>query len=94
MRSYHLSWSSHAEADLATFQLSVVDRITSKMKFYSEQVSPLSFAKPLRDKKFGDYRFRVGDYRAYVEVDDKGNITVLLVLAVEHRGKSYRRAHR
>lgn len=45
-------------------------RILKKLKFYSLQKNPLRFAEKLKDYGFGEYRFRVGDYRALFDVEN------------------------
>lgn len=64
-------------------------RIVKKMMWFAAQENPLSFAKPLKGKRLGRYRFRVGDYRVFTDVK-KNHITVLVVLAVQHRKEAYR----
>lgn len=46
-------------------------RILEKLKFYSSQENPFRFANKLKDYKFGEYRFRIGDYRIIFDVKDK-----------------------
>jgi mRNA-degrading endonuclease RelE of RelBE toxin-antitoxin system len=48
------------------------------------------YAKKLKDPRFGEYRFRVGDYRVFFDVDKRGGIKILLILEVKHRRESYR----
>ena len=38
-------------------------RIAEKLRFFALSVDILKFAKKLRDRVYGEYRFRVGDYR-------------------------------
>ena len=67
----------------ATQQLSklprfVRKRIADKMRFYANQDNPLEFAEHLTDYREGEYRFRIGDYRAAFDVVD-GRIVILKV---------------
>jgi len=61
-------------------------RILEKLKFYSSQRNPLRFAERLRDQRFGEYRFRIGDYRILFDVDTKK----IIVLKVGHRKDIYK----
>lgn len=61
-------------------------RILEKLKFYSSQRNPLRFAERLRDRRFGEYRFRIGDYRILFDVDTKK----IIVLKVGHRKDIYK----
>lgn len=61
-------------------------RLKEKLIFILSQDAPLKFAKPMRDKTKGDYRFRIGDYRVIFDVDDH----TLTVLRVGHRKNVYR----
>jgi mRNA-degrading endonuclease RelE of RelBE toxin-antitoxin system len=38
-------------------------RIDEKLRFYFLQKNPLQFVEPLKDSRFGNWRFRIGDYR-------------------------------
>ncbi len=59
-------------------------RITDKIDFYASQSDPLSFAKPLAGHNA--YRFRIGNYRAIVEVESE----TLFVLLIVKRAGVYR----
>ncbi len=62
------------------------ERILKKLQFYSLQENPLTFAEKLKDQRFGEYRFRIGDYRILFDV--KKN--VLFILKVGHRKEIYK----
>ena len=80
-----------AGRDLQSLPTNVADRIVSKMDWYVVQEEPLRFAKRLTDSLLGTYRFRIGDYRVLCDVQ-KGEISVLEVLAVRDRKNAYRAA--
>jgi mRNA interferase RelE/StbE len=61
-------------------------RIINKLKFFASQKNPLQFAEPLRDRRFGQFRFRIGDYRVIFDVE-RGKI---IILKVGHRKDIYR----
>ena len=60
---------------------SVQKRIDEKLRFYISQKNPLQFAESIKDPRFGDWKFRIGDYRVLFDVEgDK-----IIVLKVGHR---------
>lgn len=60
-------------------------RIVDKLKFYLAQKDSLQFAESLRDHRFGQYRFRIGNYRVFFDVKDD----TMFVLKVGHRRDVY-----
>jgi mRNA-degrading endonuclease RelE of RelBE toxin-antitoxin system len=76
-----------AVEDLKSLPKSIRRRVITKLDFYITAKHPLQFAKALKDKSFGEYRFRIGDYLFLFDVDAKNNI---IVLAVGHRKDIYR----
>ena len=78
-------------ADSAIKQLSKIDkqnrkRIVEKLEFYCDQNNPLDFAEPIKDSRFGHYRFRIGDYRAIVDAETN----MILVHRIGHRRETYK----
>ena len=65
---------------------SVQKRIDGKLRFYISQQNPLKFAESLQDSKFGNFRFRIGDYRIIFDVE--GN--KIIILKVGHRKDIYK----
>lgn len=61
-------------------------RILEKLKFYSLQKNPLKFAEKLKDRRFGEYRYRVGDYRILFDVEAKK----IIILKIGHRKDIYK----
>lgn len=61
-------------------------RIIAKLKFYLAQKDVLQYAEPLRDHRFGQYRFRIGNDRVLFDVKDD----TIFVLKVGHRREVYR----
>ncbi len=74
--------------DLKKLPKNVSKRILDKLDFYLKQENPLKFAKPIKDKSLGDYRFRIGDYRAIFDYDSKQNI--IIILKIGHRKNIYK----
>jgi len=88
-RSAELIFSGRASEDIVNLPTNIARRITTKMLWYAQQADPLSFAKPLKGNYLGSYRFRVGDYRVVVNVQNS-DPTIIEVLAVLHRREAYR----
>jgi mRNA interferase RelE/StbE len=61
-------------------------RIINKLKFFAAQKNPLQFAEPLRDRRFGQFRFRIGDYRVIFDVEKEK----IIILKVGYRKDIYR----
>lgn len=60
-------------------------QIKQKLEFYMSTKFPLDFAEHLTNFEFGEYRFRIGDYRIAFDVE---NDTVK-ILKVGHRKNIY-----
>ena len=45
-------------------------RIIKKLDYYCSTPDPLVHADPISDKEFGEYRFRIGDYRVVFDIKD------------------------
>ena len=61
-------------------------RIDEKLSFFISQKNPLQFAEPIKDPRFGDWKFRVGDYRVLFDIEgDK-----IIVLKIGHRKDIYK----
>ena len=60
-------------------------QIKQKLEFYMSTKFPLDFAEHLTHFEFGEYRFRIGDYRIAFDVE---NDTVK-ILKVGHRKNIY-----
>jgi mRNA interferase RelE/StbE len=67
-----------------TIQREILDYMDNRI---ATADNPRSFGKPLRDSKFGLWRYRVRDYRIVCELRDKR--LVVLVVTVGHRSTIY-----
>ena len=83
---YSFEFKEQAARELEKLPPEIRKRILEKFKFYSLQPNPLRFAQRLKDPRFGEYRFRIGDYRVLCDLEDH----VILVLKVGHRKDVYR----
>lgn len=61
-------------------------RILKKLQFYLTQQNPLKFAEPIRDSRFGHWRFRIGDCRVLFDVKDD----IIIVLKLGYRKDIYK----
>jgi mRNA interferase RelE/StbE len=55
-------------------------RIDAKLRFYVSQRNPLKFAEPIKDTRFGNWKFRIGNYRILFDIEDN----TIIVLKVGH----------
>lgn len=60
--------------------------IIKKLDFYTSQSNPLKFAEKMIDKDFGQYRFRIGDYRVIFDVVNNK----IIILRLGHRKDIYK----
>ncbi len=86
--AYVFEWSSHALADLEALDRTIAQRIIKKLGWFANQPEALIHAVRLRPPAIGDARFRVGDYRVVVVVDQKNQ--KIVIAAVGHRREIYR----
>ena len=86
---FSLVITKRAKKDILALPTLEARRIVKKLRFFIASPDPLSYAKPLTNTAVAQYRFRVGDYRVLFDVDARGNITILTVLAVQHRKDVY-----
>jgi len=79
-------FAKSAAREFRRLNRAIQDRIRRKLRFYASQPNPLNFAKPVKDFRFGNWRFRIGDYRIIFDVEkDK-----IIILKVGHRRDIYK----
>ena len=81
-----LLYDIHAIQDLKKLPKPVSRMIVEKLGFFASQKNPLSYAKRLTNMDIGSYRFRIGDYRAIIDVHK----TKIIVLRIGNRKNIYR----
>ena len=79
-------FSKSAALEFRKLSKNIQARVKAKLAFFSGQNNPLAFAKPMHDSDFGEYRFRVGDYRIIFDIINNS----IFVLKVGHRREIYR----
>ncbi|MBI2589000.1 type II toxin-antitoxin system RelE/ParE family toxin [Candidatus Saccharibacteria bacterium] len=85
--NWQIEFKETARKDLEKLNPVVRSRIGEKIKFFLAQPNPLSYAAKLTDKRSGQYRWRVGNYRILFDAGNKK----ISVLAVDHRREVYRK---
>lgn len=83
---FKIEFNPKAVKEFEKLPLKVRKRILKKLKFYSSQKNPLRFAKKISDPRFGEYRFRIGDYRLIFDFKGKK----ILILKIGHRKDIYK----
>ena len=72
--------------DLKRFPRDIQQRILVKLEFYASAGDMLRFAEKLKDAALGEWRFRIGDYRIFFDIqNDK-----IIVLKIGHRKDVYK----
>lgn len=62
--------------------------VQRSMKKLDKQIAKRIVGKGLTENKSGLWRYRVGDYRIVVDIED--DVLVILVVDVDHRSRVYR----
>lgn len=82
--AYKLLYTKSAFRDIQKLDSVAKKKIKKKIEIYSK--TPFSFAKKLVSPLIGNYRWRIGNYRAVFDIDkDK-----IIILRVGHRREIYK----
>ena len=84
MNSYTIIFAPRVEKALAALPQEIQIRILEKLQELAENPFQAN-VKKLKDRS--GFRVRVGDYRIIYEVDTKGRLVIILVVA--HRNDAY-----
>lgn len=79
-------FESKAVKEFFRLDRTVQMQIKNKLEFYMSCKNPVDFAEHLTDFEYGEYRFRIGDYR--VTFDVKNNTA--MILKIGHRKDIYK----
>ncbi len=85
---YKISYTKTAAEDLLKLDRIVAQRIAKKIDFFALQKDIKPFCKSLTGLG-SKFRFRIGDYRAIFQIDNSGNIQILMILRIKHRKDIY-----
>jgi mRNA interferase RelE/StbE len=77
-------YTDTAKRQLKKLEHDLQERIVDKVRFYAAQPAPLEFAEPLTGHD--TYRFRIGDYRVAIDVEDDA----ITVISIRRRDEAYR----
>ena len=81
---FEIILSQKAVKDFKKLDTNAGLQIARKLKEYS--ANPFLYARKLSDSKIGTFRFRIGDYRAIVDIEENK----IIVLKVGHRKNIYK----
>lgn len=81
-----LDFSAEAFRDLEQLDRLAQRRIIKKLEFYASQEDPLRFAERLTVPRDGEWRFRIGEYRAIFHIVNGG----IMVLRIGNRKDIYK----
>jgi mRNA interferase RelE/StbE len=82
--NYQIVFTKNAVKDINKLDFLAKKRLKKKLELLCQD--PLTVSKKLIDSKLGQYRYRIGDYRAIFDLDkDK-----IVVLKIGHRKEIYR----
>lgn len=80
------TFSETAHRQLEKLDKSAQRRIVSKLNFFIAQEDPLAFSEKLADSQYGEWRFRIGDYRVLFDVHSD----TIVALKIGHRRDIYK----
>jgi mRNA interferase RelE/StbE len=82
---YRLVYTHRALKDIEKLTPNLRKRIGNTLKRYEKD--PMQYSEKITDKRLGQYRIRIGDYRVIFDVNGQE----LIILRVGHRREIYRR---
>ena len=88
MKRYRLEYSKEALKDLKRLDNSIARVIYAWLKKNIDGCeNPRTHGKGLSSNRAGQWRYRIGDYRAICKIED--DRVIVLVLTIGHRSKVY-----
>lgn len=87
MSVYQLLYKKPVAKEIAKLPSQIKKRLKLKLEWFVGQDDPLRFAEPLTKPADAQYRFRVGNYRALFDVEDRN----IVILHIQHRKDVYRK---
>lgn len=82
---FDVKFTPRGEKDLEKLSEDIRRRIIKKLQFFSSQVNPIAFSKPLINLPLATHRFRVGDYRIAFYIVEK----TIYIERIGHRREVY-----
>jgi len=81
---FQLTYTQRSLKDLAKLDRVVKKRISKKLAEFEKD--PMEYSEPLKESKFGQRRFRVGDYRITFDIESEE----IVILRIGHRREIYK----
>jgi mRNA interferase RelE/StbE len=85
---WKLEYTEKSKEDLKNINLLTQKRIIKKLDFFINSEKPLFFAEKLINSLYGEYRFRVWDYRILFDVDKQWQLIIIAI--IWHRKEIYK----
>ena len=86
MASHKIIFQGRAAKEIEEMDGETAKIILRKLRWYANHENPLFFAVRLKSRAIGQYRFRIGSYRAIFDIQDDA----IIILRVGHRSTVYR----
>lgn len=86
--AWRIEIDKDAQRSMKKLDRQIAKRIVAKLREISRLEDPKSTGKGLTENESGLWRYRVGDYRIVVDIED--DVLVILVVDVNHRSRVYR----
>ncbi|HEC32747.1 MAG TPA: type II toxin-antitoxin system RelE/ParE family toxin [Candidatus Kaiserbacteria bacterium] len=83
-------YSKKARKDLRVLSKKEAQKIVSKIRYFSEQKDIERYAKKLKPPLDDLFRFRIGDFRVILDINNNNKVTILTILRIKHRKDIYR----
>lgn len=85
--AYNVLFSKEADRGLEKLDQQIRIKVVDYLEKVASSEDPKAFAKPLKHKFKGLWRYRIGDYRVICEIKDKE--FVIFAISIDHRRKVY-----
>ncbi|MCL5674261.1 MAG: type II toxin-antitoxin system RelE/ParE family toxin [Candidatus Omnitrophica bacterium] len=82
----NIIFSNRSFRQLSSLEKEIQKRIKDKLDFFISQENPLIFAEKIKDSRFGEWRYRIGEYRVIFDLEDIN----IIILKVGHRRDVYK----
>jgi mRNA interferase RelE/StbE len=86
--AWRIDFTRNADKAMRKLDKGVAARVFDELDEIAKLEDPRSMGKGLTENKSGLWRYRVGDYRIVVDIED--DVLVILVVDVDHRSRVYR----
>ncbi|OGG15522.1 hypothetical protein A3D77_06795 [Candidatus Gottesmanbacteria bacterium RIFCSPHIGHO2_02_FULL_39_11] len=84
--SWKWCFTEKSENQFRKLDKAIRKRVINKLDLWCKSEKPLNFAESLVNSELGSYRFRVGDWRIIIDVEEE----MIVILSVGHRREIYK----